>query len=213
MTQIGPQEVKDWQRYYAATDGRPPRPTLLRALDAFEREGIGPGDALDLGCGAGRDTVEMLRRGWRVTAIDAAPDAEAALLARLEPARRARLRPITARLETTKLPPASLVNASFVLPLLAADAFADVWTRLGAALGGDGRFAGQLLGPNDGTVREGRSLGHDRAALDMLLAPFEIERLEEEETDSITPWGTARHWHIWHLNLRKPRLTPASHPG
>jgi len=213
VTQFEPQGVKDWQRYYAVTDGRPPRPTLLRALDAFAREGIGPGAALDLGCGGGRDTVELLRRGWIVTAIDAAADAEAALLARLDPAWPARLHLITASLQTTTLPPASLVNASFVLPMLGAAAFTDVWARIRAALGGGGRFAGQLLGPKDGTVREGRSIGHDRAALDMLLAPFEIERLEEEETDSITPWGNARHWHIWHLNLRRPSLTPPSRPG
>ena len=39
--------------------------------------GATPADALaiDLGCGDGRDVVEILRRGWRVVAVDAEPEA------------------------------------------------------------------------------------------------------------------------------------------
>jgi trans-aconitate methyltransferase len=38
--------------------------------------------AVDLGCGAGRDTAELLRRGWRVLAIDAEAEAIRRLLER-----------------------------------------------------------------------------------------------------------------------------------
>ncbi|HKW53315.1 MAG TPA: class I SAM-dependent methyltransferase, partial [Stellaceae bacterium] len=59
----------DWDEYYERVAGRPPRPTLLAALERFGAEG--GQSALDLGCGDGRDTIELLRRGWRVLAIDA----------------------------------------------------------------------------------------------------------------------------------------------
>lgn len=36
-----------------------------------------PGQALDIGCGAGRDSVQLASQGWRVTAIDHLPDAVA----------------------------------------------------------------------------------------------------------------------------------------
>jgi len=54
-----------WATYYETLRDRPPRRTLLAALDRF---GPPPPDALavDLGCGDGRDAIEMLRRGWRV---------------------------------------------------------------------------------------------------------------------------------------------------
>ena len=53
-------------------------------------------------------------------------------------------------------------------------------------------------------MKRGRSWGVDRAQLDRLLAGFVVERLEEEEDDSVTPRGEAKHWHIWHIVARRP---------
>ena len=36
---------------------------------------LGPGRALDLGCGEGADSIWLAERGWRVTAVDIAPTA------------------------------------------------------------------------------------------------------------------------------------------
>src|SRR6266480_3626651 len=61
-----------WTRYYDAA-GEQPRETLLFALDRFDAEAgaeVGGLFAVDLGCGTGRDSIELLRRGWRVLAID-----------------------------------------------------------------------------------------------------------------------------------------------
>ena len=102
--------MKDWTRYYDAA-GVDPRETLLDALARFDE----PGFAVDLGCGTGRDTFELLRRGWRVLAIDAQDEA---------------LR------------------------------------RVRAAVGG-------------------------------------YERLDEEEEDSTTVVGDAKHWHLFHVVARK----------
>ncbi len=37
--------------------------------------GLGPGRALDIGCGCGREAVYLAGAGWRVTAVDILPDA------------------------------------------------------------------------------------------------------------------------------------------
>jgi len=63
----------------AEVHGRHDRPTalvgLVRAADMLET----PGEALDVGVGAGRDTSYLLSRGWRVTALDSSPSASDAL--------------------------------------------------------------------------------------------------------------------------------------
>lgn len=39
-------------------------------VEKFISFNIEPGKAIDLGCGAGRDTIELLKNNWEVTSID-----------------------------------------------------------------------------------------------------------------------------------------------
>jgi len=207
MTQA---DQSGWQRYYAATEGRPPRPTLIRAMDALARPGVAPGRcAVDLGCGQGRDTLAMLARGWRVLAIDAEAEALARLAARAGGgvagwAVPARLALRQGRLEDVFLPSADLVNASFVLFALRAPAQRRLFRLIAAALRPGGRFAGQLLGPRDSWARRGRCRGWARDELGPLLSGLVIDHLIEEEEATTTPRGEAKRWHLWHVVARKP---------
>lgn len=195
----------DWRAYYRATQGRPPRPTLLRALDGFAAERQGPGLlAVDVGCGTGRDALVLLRAGWRVWALDA----EAAALAELKQRAAAEALPgleaVQGRLEDTAVPNCHLLNASFVLFACPPRLFAAAWERLLGGLLPGGRFAGQFLGPADSWAAKRETTILDRVALERVLASLEIEHLEEEEADARTPRGESKHWHIWHVNARRP---------
>lgn len=194
---------RDWAAYYAKTGTRPPRATLISALDRFDSE---PGDtprlAVDLGAGAGRDAIELLRRGWRVLAIDAEPDAIDALTARPDLPPGADLSGVVARFEDAAWPDCDLVNSSFALPLCAPTAFDRVWRRIVSSLRPGGRFAGQLYGTRDSWAGRAGMTFHTRAHIEGLLAGFETEYLEEEEDDSVTPRGEAKHWHVFHIVAR-----------
>src|SRR5581483_4122629 len=132
-----------WARYYKATEGRPPRPTLLFALDRFAGEGI-CGRAADLGCGDGRDTIELLRRDWSVIAIDSEPAGIERLRGRADLPKNVRLDARCGKFEDEKWGAVELVNSSFALPSCPPDAFPAVWQKITASLVAGGRFAGQL---------------------------------------------------------------------
>ncbi len=74
---------KPWTRYYRRA-GFDARPTLLDAVGRFST----PGVAVDLGAGTGRDTLELLRRGWRVVSIDGEPEAVNKIVALVRAGRR-----------------------------------------------------------------------------------------------------------------------------
>lgn len=195
-----------WRRYYDAVAGRPPRETLLGALAAFEAEGDGHKGTLtlDLGAGDGRDTVEILRRGFRVLAIDIEPDAFVRLRARPDLVHGERLETLVARFEDVALPSARLVNASFSLPFCPPERFAGLWRMIVEAIEPGGRFAGQLLGERDSWAGRPGITTHTRDQARALLRPLVIERFEEEETDSATATGQPKRWHIFHVIARKP---------
>jgi len=192
--------AEDWSLYYDQTAGRPPRRTLLVALERFAHTGR----AVDLGCGEGRDALELLRRGWRVLAIDAEPKALERLARRPDLPAQGLLETRCQRFEEAAWPRVDLVNASFALPLCAPERFAEVWARIGRSLKPGGRFSGQLFGVRDDWSGTDGITCHDRAAVERLLAGFAVELFEEEETDTLTPRGERKHWHLFHIVARKP---------
>lgn len=56
-----------WDKHYRArsTWGARANPLLVETAEPLR-----PGDALDLGCGPGGDTIWLARHGWQVTAVD-----------------------------------------------------------------------------------------------------------------------------------------------
>ena len=196
--------AKDWQNYYQMTDDRPPRETLMEALSRFDKEEA-VGRAVDLGCGNGRDTIEILRRGWSVLAIDAQASAIETLKKRPElDELKTTLVTKVSRFENAVWSGADLVNSSFALPLCRKTDFLDIWQRIYDSLRSGGRFSGQLFGDRDGWAGNPTNTHFTLAEVQGLIEHYDIEEFWEEETDSVTPRGTPKHWHIYHIVARKP---------
>jgi SAM-dependent methyltransferase len=196
---------RDWSAYYNAIVGRPPRETLIAALDRFEAEesAISSQFAIDLGCGDGRDTVELLRRGWRVLGIDGEQEAIARLQGRPD-VNLDRLDTQVVRFEDVTLPTGvDLVNASFSLPFCPPEHFPVLWNKIVACLRSGGRFCGQLFGDRDSWAIYSSMNHHTREQLEQLLQPFEVEMLEEEEHLGKTAIGEVKYWHLYQLVVRK----------
>jgi hypothetical protein len=108
-----------------------------------------------------------------------------------------------ARFEDAAWPEADLVNASFTLPLCPPERFPALWRKIGDSLVPGGRFAGQLYGDRDSWAGNPGMTHFGRAAALDLLAGFEVEMFEEEESDAVTPRGEPKHWHIFHVVARR----------
>lgn len=198
-------DAKDWAAYYTATAGRPPRRTLLEAVSRFPPDFAGR-RAVDLGCGDGRDTVELLRRGWSVLAIDAEAAAIERLRTRPDLPSNGHLETLCRRFEDAVWPMVDLVNASFSLPLCPPQRFPDLWARIRASLRPCGRFAGQLYGDRDDWAGNPELTIFDRRRAEALLEGWAVELFDEEEADTVTPRGKPKHWHIFHIVAKRPSL-------
>jgi SAM-dependent methyltransferase len=192
-------------RFFDAA-GAEPRETLLLALERYTAEANEESEplAVDLGCGTGRDSLELLRRGWRVLAIDAHPEAlkrlrEKAVTLRLA----ARLETLQSSFDAASWPRARLLNSSFALPFCAPDRFGDLWRRVVASLEGGGRFSGQLFGERDEWASNRELTFHTRTEAEALFNGFDLERFDEVEEDGQTALGEAKHWHLFHVVARR----------
>jgi tellurite methyltransferase len=196
-----------WTRYYDAA-GDQPRETLLFALERFDAEAGAKGRglfAVDLGCGTGRDSAELLRRGWRVLAIDAEAEAIQRLLGRgdLRSGGATRLETQVARFEDAGWPEADLINSSYALPFCPPNQFGAIWQRIVASLRPGGRFSGQLFGDRDGWATQPDMSFQTRQDAEKLLRGLEVEHFEEVEEDGETAVGDPKHWHLFHVVARQ----------
>lgn len=200
-----PAATRDWPTYFDRVAGGEPRETLLEALNAFERDA--PPDALrhaiDLGCGEGRDTAELLRRGWSVLAIDAHPDAFRRLVSRPDLVNTDRLTMQMRAFESLHaLPQADLINASFALPFCPPHSFQILWSAIRGSIAPGGWFSGQFFGDRDSwaTIRDRSHFTRSQAR--NLLKGLDVVRFDEDEKDGSDASGNQKHWHVFHVVAR-----------
>lgn len=196
-------EVKNWAGYFGIVLGKPPRDTLLAALDSFDRDGLAQGLAFDLGAGEGRDTLELLNRGWRVVAIDGHPEAFSHLLPRVAEGMRPRLTTVLGSFEDTDISTCDLVNASYALPFCEPRHFSQLWTRIVSAIRPGGRFAGQFFGDRDSWASIPDRTHHSRDDVMKLLNGFDVEMMRVEERDEAPEVRNPKHWHLFHVVAKK----------
>ena len=189
-----------WTDYYDSQGDRAPRDLLETTLDAF---GPGARDAVDLGCGAGIETLAILRRGWRAFAVDAEQVGIDRLLARVSPPERERLRAQVASIEDVVFPTADLVWAGYSVFFIPPQRFATTWRNIRASVRPGGRFAGQVLGERDSWAAGGDVNAHSRADAEALFDGWALERFDEEENDGEACSGP-KHWHLFHVVARVP---------
>jgi SAM-dependent methyltransferase len=195
------QSQATWSDYYKAVSGRKPRDLLAETLARF---GSYSGRAIDLGCGAGIETAELLSRGWHVLAIDHQPDALAHVHARVSPEQQVRLETQIAAFETVILPHSDLVWAGLSLPFCPPEYFDKLWGEIVTSLRSRSRFAGDFFGQRHVWVNNKQMTFHTVEQIRKLLQPLAIEFWNEEEGEKPTALQGIQHWHAFAVIARKP---------
>ncbi|MBC7771427.1 MAG: class I SAM-dependent methyltransferase [Pyrinomonadaceae bacterium] len=197
----------DWDGYFKAVLGKPPRDTLLKALEHFDADPPSTPHttrlAVDLACGEGRDTLELLNRGWRVHAIDMTRSGLDMLNQRVKPEQKHLLQTQLATFAASRWDACDFLNCSYALPFCPPADFDELWQRIVMSIKPGGRFAGQLFGERDTWSRSSHTLGHTRTQVEQLLSVFHVEMLNEEEKDDKTSMGDFKHWHVFHIVAKK----------
>jgi tellurite methyltransferase len=128
--------------FYEVTRDNPPSQLLVDAVPLVSNKGT----ALDLGCGAGRDTKYLLAQGFEVTAVDANSQTRE-LIARLS--HQDKLHYVNSSFETFPFREYDLINAQWSLPFNSKATFGEMFQRMKSAIKPGGVFTGQLFGIND----------------------------------------------------------------
>ncbi|HEX5590335.1 MAG TPA: class I SAM-dependent methyltransferase [Candidatus Limnocylindrales bacterium] len=203
-TEDGP----DWAAYYRHTLGREPRPLFVKGMAALQAAGITAGDAVEIGFGDGTETMALLEAGWRVVAVDAAPDAAEVLRGRVDGARADRLEIRTESAETASLPPFDLLYAGYALSFIPPAAFRRFWRRVRAQLRPGGFLVVNIFGVRDTWAGEPGKTFVARDEVFRMLQGLEVVSLDEEDQDGDSFTGP-KHWHVFDIVARRPLAVPA----
>lgn len=189
---------KSWSKYYENTKELKPSGFLVEALESFSPK---PGVAVDLGCGAGRDTRYLLEKGYEVMAVDKDPASEEYLK---QLPYQDRLRYICSGFEDFDFNHYDLVNAHYALPFIAKDDFEYVIKQIIDSINPGGLFVGQFFGLNDEwNTSDSKMTFCDRAEVDAIFINFKHVDTREVDEKGTVASGDSKRWHVFNVIAQK----------
>lgn len=187
------------KEYYDNTENEEPNIKLIQLIETNPK----PGNATDIGCGAGRDTIFLLNNGWNVIAIDRR-NIKDRILEKLNEEKLKRFEFQKQEFEKIKLEKNDLVVANFSLSFCNKEKFDEMWNKIINSILPDGYFVGNFFGIRDEwkNVKQLCSFFTKEEVL-QLFEGFEIIYFEEIEKDGKTGEGEFKHWHYFDVVARK----------
>lgn len=117
--------MENIKKYYKNTEDALPNPMVKKFIDM----NIQPKNAIDLGCGAGRDTIYLIKNGWEVLSIDR-EDTKELISKKLDSQELKRFSFNVQNFEDIKLEKSNLLVANFSIPFCNKDYFNEFWNKI-----------------------------------------------------------------------------------
>jgi SAM-dependent methyltransferase len=191
------------EKYYDNTERIPANSNIIYCINKLKPA---PGKAIDIGCGAGRDTKYLLKHGWSVIAIDKA-DLYDRISKYLTKEAMERFQFSKQEFENLKLENADLIVANFSLSFCKKDKFYEMWDKIVENINENGYFVGNFFVINyewkDIMINQSF---FTKEQVENLFDKFNIIKFDELEKDALTGEGKMKHWHYFSVIAQKKSL-------
>lgn len=187
------------QKYYQKTKDRPVRQLYIEAL-----KHLPPSSklALDLGCGAGIEVIDLVSRGFEVHAVDQEASFLEFISERIDknPLLNTHVSPI----ETWNgWQSVDFLFAYDSLPFCRIGTLGNVLERVVSSVKPNGILAVSLFGMEDEWVILGKANGISSEKIRTLLSEFSILHFEEIKKNGSTVFEGQKKWHVIELIARR----------
>lgn len=191
--------MESFKNFYMQTKNSLPHDNVKELIE-FD---IKSGKAIDLGCGAGRDTIFLIKNNWNVTSIDN-KNTKSFITENLSKNELKNFKFIKNDFENIDLEKNNLVVANYSLPFCKKDFFPIFWNRITSSIQKNGYFVGNFFGYKDSwkSIKDEMVFLTKKEVLN-LLKDFDIIKFEEVEKDGKTVLGKLKHWHIYDIIAKK----------
>ena len=117
--------MNNMKKYYKNTENALPNIIIRKFIEMK----IKPSNAIDLGCGAGRDTIYLIKNGWNVLSIDK-EDTGKFISSKLNEEEIKRFRFVRQDFENIELEKNNLLVANFSILFCKKDCFNELWNKI-----------------------------------------------------------------------------------
>lgn len=128
------------EKYYENTADANPNYIVKKFIELK----IGPGNAVELGCGAGRDTIYLIKNGWNVLSIDRENTREI-IADKLNNEEIKRFNFKCLSFENIKLEKSNLLVSNFSIPFCNKNYFNEFWREISNSILKERIFCWQLF--------------------------------------------------------------------
>ena len=113
------------EKFYENTKNGMPHDNIKKFIEMNTRNG----NAIDLGCGAGRDTIFLIKNNWNVTAIDR-EDTKDIIEISLNAEELKKFKFVQQNFENIQLDKNDLIVSNFSIPFCNKNHFNDFWLKI-----------------------------------------------------------------------------------
>lgn len=185
-------------KYYEITNIDKPHPLLKDFINNINLKG----NAIDLGCGSGRDSIFLVKNGWNVIAIDK-EDTLKYIKKYINKKEESKIKFINKSFTEVELVESDLIISFFALSFCKPEDFQNLWMKIKNSLRPNGFFIGNFFGIEDGWKDNNNMTFFYKSDINKMFEKFEIKKINEIKTKKVTALGKLKKWHIIEIVAKK----------